>query len=182
MLRKRLPGLIFICLFVILIGGCSVPLSNKVREQASKGLSLAEVISDPAAYRGKTVIWGGVITRIVIHDDRTDIFIRETPLDFKGKPKDSDSSGGFFIARTPKKLDPEKFKEGSRITLAGEIAGQELGTYAKEPYAYPVLDIKESYLWETGFPTVRWEKEGGKFPFNRRDIYSPEDDYFFPAR
>jgi outer membrane lipoprotein len=182
MMRKWLPDLIFICAITVLIEGCTVPLSKQVREQAAKDLSFAEVISDPSAYQGKTVIWGGFVSRMAAHDDLTDIYIREAPLDFRGKPRDSQSSGGLFIARTPKRPDPEKFKAGNSITLAGEITGEKLGTYEGEPYVYPVLDMIEFYLWEKGFPKVRWEKRGGKFPLERGGIYSPEDNYFFPAR
>lgn len=182
MMRKWLVQSIFICMSGILVGGCAMPLSKQVRQQATKDLSFAEVIADPAAYRGKTVIWGGIITKTVADEGRTDIYLREASLDFRGKPREEESPGGLFIARTPNRLDPEKFKEGERITLAGEITGEELGRYEEQPYVYPVLDIKEFYLWETGFPKVRWEQRGGKFPSDRRDLYSTEDNYFFPAR
>jgi outer membrane lipoprotein len=128
--------------------GCASPISPQLRQDAAKNLSFATVLANPGAYSGKIVVWGGVIVKIVSRTDGSDLYLSETPLGSNGRPRGREYSEGEFIAKTSEILDPNTYAPEREITVAGEIVGQELGTYLGAPYAYPVIMVKELHLWE----------------------------------
>jgi outer membrane lipoprotein len=136
--------------------GCASPISPQVRQEAAKNLSFTTVLASPGAYSGKVVIWGGVIVKIVSRTDGSDLYLSETPLGFNGRPRGREYSEGEFIAKTSEILDPNTYAPEREITVAGEIIGQELGTYLGAPYAYPVVSVKELHLWAKA-QEIRWE-------------------------
>jgi outer membrane lipoprotein len=44
-------------------------------------------------------------------------------------------------------LDPYLFRKGRRITVAGEIQGDQTGPLGEMDYRYPPLLSKQIYLW-----------------------------------
>ncbi len=139
-----------------LLAGCAPPISREVRVQATEKLPFTKVLASPASYQGVVVIWGGVIMKTVNYPDHSDIYLWETPEDLRGRPEDRGEAEGAFIARTSESLDPNIYVEGRKVTVAGEVAGQALGTYHEQPYAYPVIKVREIHLWPPEKP-VKWD-------------------------
>lgn len=133
---------------LVLIAGCSYPISKGLRQEAAKDITFARVLAKPAAYHGTIVIWGGIIVETVKGADGTDLVVSETPLDFNGKPRDFEFAEGRFIAKSSLRLDPDLYAEGRKVVLGGEIVAEQLGTLNNEPYLYPVVKIRELHLWE----------------------------------
>ena len=46
---------------LFLLPGCVYVISQDVRREVTRDLSLRQVIKDPNFYKGKVVLWGGVI-------------------------------------------------------------------------------------------------------------------------
>ena len=91
--------------------------------------------------------------------DATEMIVLETSLDFLGMPESAKSSRGRFIARIPKFLDPAIYLSDRDITLAGEVIGAEEKELGATTYKYPVVLIKELYLWEKlspQYPADTW--------------------------
>jgi outer membrane lipoprotein len=107
------------------------------------------VLENPDAYKGRTVILGGIIIETVNVKDGTEIVVLDTPLDFMEKPKTATYSRGRFIAKDLKFLDPAVYKPDRYVTLAGEVEGVEERDLGKTTYMYPVVVIREIYLWES---------------------------------
>lgn len=107
------------------------------------------VLHDPAAYTGSIVIWGGIIMGIANRPDGTALAVLETPLKYEEMPESSEYSQGLFIAATSLFLDPEVFKRGRMVTVAGEITGRKTRPLGKTKvnYTYPVIGIKQIVLW-----------------------------------
>ncbi len=156
MKRKSLFVFFLAMMLPVLLAGCASPISPKVREEASESPAFAKVLANPGAYRGVVAIWGGVIVKTVERKDGSDLYLSETPTDFRGRPKGQEESEGEFVAKTSEVLDPKQYTVGRRVTVAGEVTGQELGTYHGAPYAYPVLRVKELHLWDETQP-IKWE-------------------------
>lgn len=134
---------------LVVLSGCGPVISSEFRNEARKDLTFSMAFSDPAAYTGSVVIWGGVIIGIMNQPEGTTLVVLETPLSYRERPETSDRSRGRFIAETPQFLDPAMFSTGRKVTIAGAITGKEtmpLGK-AKVPYTYPVIRIKQIYLW-----------------------------------
>jgi outer membrane lipoprotein len=146
MFRGRILTICFFFTFFTVVA-CSYPISKEVRQEARKDLSFPQVLQNPTAYKGSTVIWGGSIVQTINRTDGTDIIVLETPLERQERPESDRYSQGRFIVRSPKFLDPEIYKNGRKITVAGEIVGQDARPLGQVQYNYPLLEAKEIYLW-----------------------------------
>jgi outer membrane lipoprotein len=62
--------------------GCAPVISKQLREQAAKELILSVVLKNPDAYKGKTVLWSGVIISSVNLKEGTMIEILQKPVSF----------------------------------------------------------------------------------------------------
>lgn len=144
-LRFRPMLLLSLSLFVI--SGCAHTISPEMRQRARKDLTFPQVLQSPTAYVGFTVIWGGLIIETLNRSDGTAITVLETPLDYQEMPRDEESSRGRFIARISGYLDPEVYRKGRKITLAGDIIGKESKPLGEIQYTYPVVQVRELHLW-----------------------------------
>ena len=144
---NRLQGLFLLILFLFLTG-CAHVISKDLRVKADPSLTFGEVFQNPAAYQGKTVIWGGEIIRTDNQKDGTTLLeIFQLPLSRRGEPNENYPSGGRFLMIAEKYLDPYLFKRGRRITAAGEILGEEFRKLGEMDYRYPLLSGKQIHLW-----------------------------------
>jgi outer membrane lipoprotein len=140
-----------ICLFVLVlflwIVSCA-PFSQEVMQEVKKDIDFSEAIKNPEAFRGESVIWGGVIIETVARPSDTLILVRQTELDFQKQPKDLDRSAGRFIVRYAGFLDPAIYSKDREITVVGTIAGKEDRPVGERLYTYPVVDVRDLRLWE----------------------------------
>jgi outer membrane lipoprotein len=130
--------------------GCvSYPISKQLREQAqaTKDVSFLAIWQNPNAYKGRTVIWGGKILGTVNEAQGGSIYVLQAPLDYMERPQSTKFSRGRFIARGSAFLDPEVYRTGEKITVAGELSGTETQNVGKVSYAYPVVTLREVHFW-----------------------------------
>lgn len=139
-----------LCVAILLTAGaCTYPISKQLRQAAGKeNLNFSLVFENPAAYTGRIVLWGGKIIETTNVRDGTEMIILDVPLDFWGEPKEAQQSRGRFIARSVRFLDPAVYRPDREITLAAEVSGAEQRPLGATTYRYPVVMIKELYLWE----------------------------------
>jgi len=148
MVHPRVPRFLLFGLFLLMISGCAYPISKELRQEAGKDLTFPMVLQDPTAHIGSIVLWGGRIIETIPQPEGSEIIVLETPLDYLEEPEAAKYSQGRFIAKSSKLLDPEIYKNGKKITLAGEIIGKETRPLGKAKYTYPVVSIKEIHLWK----------------------------------
>lgn len=132
---------------LIVIGGCAYPISQEMRAQAREDLTYPIVARNPSAYKGETVIWGGIVDRVQNQPQQTVLTILETPIRSRGEPMDEEHGRGRFLARIGKFLDPDVY-DGKRVILAGEIVGEETKPLKENQYRYPVVQVREIYLFQ----------------------------------
>jgi outer membrane lipoprotein len=136
------------------MSGCAYPISKEWRQQAKEDLTFLTVIQNPGAYVGDIVIWGGLIIKILNPPDGTEILVLENPLGPHELP-DNRITYGQFIAKGSTFLDPVIYQTGRMVTVAGEIVGKRVVPVGAIQFTYPVVKIKELYLWEKERPP--WE-------------------------
>jgi outer membrane lipoprotein len=136
-------------LLALAMVGCSLPISGDLRREANRNLNFTQVADDPAAYVGNTVIWGGIIQKVRSTSDGTEIQIVQSPLKLDESP-DLEATGGEFIAISGEVLDLNILKRGEKITVGGDIVGERIEDTKAVKFRYPVLLIKEFYLWGRG--------------------------------
>lgn len=141
-------GLLICVAAVFVLSACAYPISKGLRKEAEKSPAFTSVLKEPATYVGSIVIWGGVIVETINHKTGSEIVVLETPLDFEGEPEDSEYSQGRFIARTSGYLDPEIYRKGRKVTVAGRIVTPEQGKIGEMSYNYPVISIREIHPWQ----------------------------------
>ncbi len=137
---------------------CSLALVSCVRPVLNKSyliegdrtVSFAALRENPDLYKGKLLIFGGVIVRTRLLEAGSQIEAMHIPVDRSGYFEDSGQSEGRFLAFLPKNeamLDPAVFRRGRRITLAAEFIGTSNGKIDEMEYTYPEFRIRQIYLW-----------------------------------
>jgi len=146
-----LPGLI-----VLAVSGCaSYPISPALQQRAQP-VTPAQVLANPDTYKGAVVIWGGVVFRTMNNTNGGSLYVLDFPLTPHGRPERYNGSPGQFIARNGGFMQPEVFRRGRPVTIAGTIAGVETEEYQNRKYSYPVIDINEMHVWQYGGYDGRW--------------------------
>jgi len=174
--RKQVIRLTALAL-LLSAGSCAHPISRQLREESKReNLTFARVFENPAAYTGRTVLWGGQIIETTNFNDGAEMIVLETPLSFMGEPGAAQSSRGRIIAKSAVFLDPAIYKADREVTLAGEVIGAQERTLDKTTYTYPVVRIEELYLWERYYyqpypDTYRYDPFWGPYYFGPRPFY-----------
>lgn len=132
---------------LLLLSGCVHAISSELRQSAVPA-DIDAVLKESPMYTGSLVIWGGVIIGTVNGKENTTVTVLETPLDSYGYPADRDRSRGRFLAETPAYLDPEVYRNGGKVTVAGEVTGTRKEPLGQTEHLYPVLRIRQIHLWK----------------------------------
>ncbi len=144
MLRKSIV-VIFIPLF--LVAGCAPVISKQIREQVKPTITPEAVLSDPNSYKGEMIILSGIIIESENSNEGTLLKVLQRPAGFRGKPKDIDESSGRYLALVDHYLDTAIYTKGRAVTTAGEVQGTRELPLGETKYTYPVISVKEIYLW-----------------------------------
>lgn len=130
-----------------LLSGCASVISQRALDEVDRTLIFEQLLENPEAHKGKTVLLGGTIIEIQNFSDRTLIVVLQRPLGFRKRPIAEDVSRGRFIINTPGFLDPAIYRNERKVTVVGSVMGSEVRTLGKTEYSYPVVEKKELYLW-----------------------------------
>jgi outer membrane lipoprotein len=146
---KNIYRWIFLFFMFILLSGCAHVISKDLRTQVDISLTFQQVLQNPNAYKGKMVVWGGEIIEAVNQKDGTTLIeVLQRPLGWREEPRKTIASEGRFLALVDRYLDPYVFRKGRKVTVAGEILGEEIKQIGKMDYRYPLLSSRQIYLWE----------------------------------
>jgi len=156
---NRLSWFLLLSLF-ILLSGCAHVISRDLMEKADPSLTFTEVLQNPNAYKDKTVLWGGEIIETVNQKDGTTLIeVFQRPLGWMEEPKVSLPSEGRFLILAKKHLDPNIFRAGLEITVAGEIQGENIRPLGEMGYRYPVLSGEQIHLWPDYSDSAAFESD-----------------------
>jgi outer membrane lipoprotein len=146
---NRVRSLIVICCLVF-FSGCAHVISKDIRDKVDPSLTFEKVIQNPIAYKGRTVVWGGeIIETLNQKNGTTEIEVFQIPLDSRtDAPKASYASEGRFLILFNKYLDQNLYQKGRRITVAGEILGEQIKPIGEMDYRYPLVSSKQIHLWK----------------------------------
>ena len=97
---------------LLLFTACAPAISKGMKDQVDKNLRFREVFSNPDAFRGRVVMWGGVIIEAKNQKEGTLLEILQKPLDWIGQPEDGDESEGRFLALYEGFLDTARLCQG----------------------------------------------------------------------
>lgn len=132
---------------LFLIAGCAPVISKQVREQVRPEVTFSAVLQEPERYKGQMIIFSGIVIKTENTKEGTLIQVLQRPAGFRGRPQDVDETGGRFLALDSRYLDTDVFAKGRSVTVAGEIQGKRILPLDKIEYSYPLIHVKELYLW-----------------------------------
>lgn len=138
--------------FLFAIWACALfacaPLFSKGKmKEVDFEITFPVLIKAPEKYIGRTVLLGGKIIKIDFKEGATWIEVLHLPLDWRQKPKETDESGGRFLALSDEFPNPAIFSSGRKITVIGLVIGKKSLLIGEKEYLYPVLKIQEVHLW-----------------------------------
>jgi outer membrane lipoprotein len=117
----------------------------------NRDLTFAAAKDDPQRYKGQTVVWGGEVLKATRLPDRTKIEVLQVPLtdDFIPAGERAESKGRFLAFDTQGEiLDPEVVKEGTRVTIVGQLVGTVSSTSDLGAQDYPAIQIRDMTVWD----------------------------------
>lgn len=144
-IKMRLGGLIMLA--AVLCISCA-PFSREIMQQVDENVTINDVQKNLEQFKGRKVLWGGVIVETENRSNETRILIMQTALDVEKRPVDKDRSEGRFILKQNDFLDPVIYAQGREITVVGEVVGKEDLPLGKIRYDYPVVMAEHCVLWE----------------------------------
>jgi outer membrane lipoprotein len=122
---------------------CSV-ISSEIRAEAEPRAAFGALLENPDAFKGKTVILGGYILDIRVDGDRNLLRVLQAPLIMRDEPAVRSDSQGRFCLVQQGFLEPEIFRPGRKITVAGRVMGM-----APAPHGPCLtLEAREIHLWQ----------------------------------
>jgi outer membrane lipoprotein len=139
---------------IISLFGCAHVISKELRERAYGEPPEPVLFRDPDAFKGRIVILGGVIVSSMNTEEGTYIEVLQKPLDYRGRPEDTDVSFGRFLILYKGYLDTAVYSQGREVTVAGEVMGKKVQPLGEIQYPYPLIKSNELHLIEPryGFP------------------------------
>jgi outer membrane lipoprotein len=142
----KLAKLIIIALLFAL-NGCTPIFSEQTLKLVNTDAPFKTLKAVPENYIGKHVMLGGRIASVVNNNDGSYLEIVQFDLTALSYPEDTFLSYGRFLATADRFLDPMVFRKGMLITLVGEIKGKKSQRLENMDYTYPVLTMRDWYLW-----------------------------------
>jgi outer membrane lipoprotein len=130
-----------------LLSACAPVISRALLQQVDTTITFKSVSEKPESYRNETVLWGGVIVSTRNLKEGTLLEILHKPLGFGNEPEAGDYTEGRFLALSDGYLDSAVYSTGRKVTLVGVVKGMRVQLLDEIDYAYPLIAIKEAYLW-----------------------------------
>lgn len=139
-----------ICAATMASTACAPTFTKEALDQVDRTLSFSDLRKDVERNQGKWVMLGGVVIETKNSAQGSTIEILQRPLDRQGRPRETDETEGRFIVESTEFLDGAVYHAGKRISLIGQVRGQEIRPLGEMNYRYPVIVSRELRLWEPG--------------------------------
>jgi outer membrane lipoprotein len=132
---------------LLLAQGCSYAITSSTAARADRSIPFEKLAAEPGSFDGRLVIVGGVIARTQAVKDGTLIEVLQKDLDYWGKPRRTERSGGRFFVLHRAVLDPMVYAPGREVTVAGEVSVKDRKGLAEVLSTDLLLRVTEMKLW-----------------------------------
>ncbi|NOS78202.1 MAG: hypothetical protein HOP35_09665 [Nitrospira sp.] len=133
--------------------GCAshVVVPEALEAQLDKDLTFAQILAAPESFVGKRIVVGGEVLKAKRTDAGMLIEVLQLPLSADYEPTVvRTESQGRFLALAQELLDPATIREGTAVTLVGEVTGARTDRLDEVEYRYPTFGVKHLYVWPPG--------------------------------
>ncbi|MBI5562312.1 MAG: Slp/YeaY family lipoprotein [Deltaproteobacteria bacterium] len=162
---RKTSQIIAVCVLFGL-SGCASVISKGALVGVDRSVELPMAQANPALYAGRKIVWAGVIISTDNLEATSEIEVLEAPLGYDDGPEQGASKGRFLV-ESKGFLDPNVYKPGKGITVAGAIAGAKTRKIGKMDYLYPVVTPVEIKLFDMT------KTETQPYPYPQPWMYDP---------
>lgn len=141
-----------VLLSILVATGCTNVISEQSRKLVNTDAAFKDVKEAPDNYIGKNILLGGRIAKVRNSSDGAQLEIVQFDLTSQSYPEDTFLSYGRFLATNSSYMDPLIFKQGMLITIVGEVKVKKTMRLDDMDYTYPVISMREWYLWPGSEP------------------------------
>jgi outer membrane lipoprotein len=146
----KMPQILLLLTLSLMFLSCAPVLNREYMREGSRETPFQLLRENTEVQKGRLFILGGVIICTKATAVGSQIEARHVLVDGSGYFKESGRSEGRFLAVLPQDstmLDPDVYRRGRRVTLAGEFVELRKGRIDEMEYVYPAFEIKQIYLW-----------------------------------
>jgi outer membrane lipoprotein len=104
-------------------------------------------VTENTTLQGTPLLWGGIIIASSNLKQVTQFEILAYPLDGNLRPDTGKQPLGRFLAQQQGYLETADYTAGRLMTVSGTLQGTRIGRIGESEYTYPVLQVKQHYLW-----------------------------------
>lgn len=150
---RWIPQIVGLIVVWGLVACATIP--SKFVSQAEPGVTLTALTSHPDAYRGKVVIFGGVVVAQKQEAGRIWLLVKNRPLDADYVPHipaslDQSEASEYWVMISPEGL-PKTFKNWSRLTVVGRVSNERPAQHERGTGKEPVLAAMYLRGWGSGW-------------------------------
>ncbi|MBI3399631.1 MAG: Slp family lipoprotein [Deltaproteobacteria bacterium] len=127
---------------------CAPVISPEVLKTVDQTITFEQILKNPDAYKGKTILLGGTIIKTTNLPEETLIELVQQPLSRRNMPHNPEASKGRFLILFKEFKDPAIYSAGRLITVVGEVIGSQARPLGETNYKYPLISPTEYYLWK----------------------------------
>lgn len=135
----------------LVLAACSsgpAVIPPEFESQIDKSISFPQILAAPTTYSGRTVLLGGEILSAKRMSKGTQFEILQLPVSDDDPPAENRSeSQGRFLAMHRGGIDPAAFPAGTRVTVIGDVTGDEVQRLDESEYRYPTIEVKHLHVW-----------------------------------
>ncbi len=135
-------------ILIMVIAGCAPPFPKEMLAKVDKTIHFSDLQKDPDRFQGAWVMLAGMVVETRNTKEGSSIEVLQKPQDSRGRPLQTDASGGRFIILSPEYLDAAVYHAGRLITVVGEAAGKKVQPLGEIEYRYPLVRASSMHLWE----------------------------------
>lgn len=125
-------------------------IPDDLKGTVNRGVKFDQVKASPSSYQGDVIVLGGEILSAKRLEDRTRIEVLQLPLkdDLTPTTERTESKGRFLAFDTGSEIvDPAILKEGTPVTIIGEVKPPTKGQVGESEYEFPTLAIRDMTVW-----------------------------------
>jgi outer membrane lipoprotein len=125
-------------------------IPDDLKGTVNQAVKYEQVKSSPSSYQGQVIILGGEVLSATRLEDKTRIEVLQLPLmdDLTPVIERTESKGRFVAFDTGTEIvDPAILKEGTPVTIIGEVKSPTEGHVGESQYEFPTLVIRDMTVW-----------------------------------
>ena len=151
-MRTKIP----LSVLVLALAGCTNTTPDFVQvDTPANFIKFEQVIDGEQTHTSEKARWGGVISKVTQHENRTVLEVASLELSKNAKPMIKKESAGLFKVYLEDSVDAPLYELGNLVTVVGVINPSERGQIGNVAFRVPTLNSASVHVWNHGAKQAR---------------------------